>query len=139
MPAISVERTIGKTKRAVLGGLIGYNTEKMGRQKYRRFAVSLRDGDEIVGGIIGEVWMTVLFIQLFWIEARFRGKGHGSALIEKIEQEARQFGAVRSYVDTMSVQAPAFYRACGYEAFGALDGYPDGVTRHWFTKALQEN
>ena len=139
MAAISVERTIGKTKRAVLGGLIGYNTEKMGRQKYRRFAVSLRDDDKIVGGIVGEVWMTVLFIQLFWMDARFRGKGHGRALIEKIEQEARQFGAVRSYVDTMSVQAPAFYRACGYEAFGALDGYPDGVTRHWFTKALQEN
>jgi GNAT superfamily N-acetyltransferase len=136
MAAISVERTIGKTKRAVLGGLIGYNTEKMGRQKYRRFAVSLRDDDEVVGGIVGEVWMTVLFIQFFWIEARLRGKGHGTALIEKIEQEARQFGAVRSYVDTMSVQAPAFYRACGYEAFGAIDGYPGGVTRHWFTKAL---
>jgi GNAT superfamily N-acetyltransferase len=137
MAAISVERTIGKTKRAVLGGLIGYNTEKMGRQKYRRFAVSLRDDGVVVGGIIGEVWMTVLFIQFFWIEARFRGKGHGTALIEKIEQEARQFGAVRSYVDTMSVQAPAFYRACGYEAFGAIDGYPGGVTRHWFTKELQ--
>jgi GNAT superfamily N-acetyltransferase len=136
MPAISVERTIGKTKRAVLGGLIGYNTEKMGRQKYRRFAISLRDHDEIVGGIVGEVWMTVLFIQLFWIDARFRGKGHGGALIEKIEQEARQFGAVRSYVDTMSVQAPAFYRGCGYKAFGEIDGYPGGVTRHWFTKAL---
>jgi GNAT superfamily N-acetyltransferase len=137
MAAISVERTIGKTKRAVLGGLVGYNTEKMGRQKYRRFAVSLRDDGVVVGGIIGEVWMTVLFIQFFWIEARFRGKGHGTALIEKIEQEARQFGAVRSYVDTMSVQAPAFYRACGYEAFGAIDGYPGGVTRHWFTKELQ--
>ena len=136
MAAISVGRTIGKTKRAVIGGLIGYNTEKMGRQKYRRFAVSLRDDDEIVGGIVGEVWMTVLFIQLFWMDARFRGKGHGRALIEKIEQEARQFGAVRSYVDTMSVQAPAFYRACGYQAFGELDGYPKGVTRHWFTKAL---
>jgi GNAT superfamily N-acetyltransferase len=136
MPAISVERTIGKTKRAVLGGLVRYNSEKMGRQKYRRFAVSLRDDEEIVGGIVGEVWMTVLFIQFFWIEARFRGKGYGAALIEKIEQQARQFGAVRSYLDTMSVQAPDFYRACGYEAFGALDGYPGGVTRHWFTKAL---
>ena len=30
--------------------------------------------DEIVGGIVGEVWMTVLFIQFFWIEA-VRGKG----------------------------------------------------------------
>jgi GNAT superfamily N-acetyltransferase len=136
MPAISVEPTIGKTKRAVLGGLIRYNTEKMGRQKYRRFAVSLRDDGTIVGGVVGEVWMNVLFIQFFWIEERFRGKGHGTALIEKIEEEARRFGAVRSYLDTMSVQAPDFYRARGYEAFGAIDGYPGGVTRHWFTKAL---
>jgi GNAT superfamily N-acetyltransferase len=136
MPAISVERTIGKTKRAVLGGLVGYNNAKMGKQKYRRFAVSLRDADEIVGGIVGEVWMTVLFIQFFWIEDRFRGKDHGTRLIEKIEEEARRFGAVRSYVDTMSFQAPDFYRACGYQAFGAIDGYPGGVTRHWFTKTL---
>jgi GNAT superfamily N-acetyltransferase len=136
MPAISVERTIGATKRAVLGGLIGYNTGKMGKQKYRRFAISLRDKGAIVGGIVGEVWMTVLFIQLFWIEARFRGKGHGTALIEKIEDEARRFGAVRSYLDTMSFQAPDFYRECGYETFGAIEGYPGGVTRHWFTKTL---
>jgi GNAT superfamily N-acetyltransferase len=136
MPAISVERTIGKTKRAVLGGLIRYNDEKMGKQKYRRFAISLRDDGTIVGGIVGEVWMTVLFIQLFWIEERFRGKGHGTALMQRIEQEARRFGAVRSYVDTMSVQAPAFYRARGYQAFGTIDGYPGGVTRHWLTKTL---
>ena len=44
--------------------------------------------------------------------------------------------AVRSYLDTMSFQAPDFYRACGYQAFGTIDGYPGGVTRHWFTKAL---
>jgi GNAT superfamily N-acetyltransferase len=137
MVAISLERTIGETKRAVLGGLIGYNNEKMGKQKYRRFAVSLRNNKkEIVGGIVGEVWTAVLFIQFFWIEERFRGKGHGTALIEKIENEARRFGAVRSYLDTMSVQAPGFYRACGYEAFGMIDGYPGGVSRHWFTKAL---
>ena len=111
MPAISVERTIGKTKRAVIGGLIRYNTEKMGKQKYRRFAISLRDDEAIVGGIVGEVWMTVLFIQFFWIEERFRGKGHGKALIEKIEDQARKFGAVRSYLDTLSVQAPEFSRS----------------------------
>ena len=136
MAAITVERPIGETKRAVLGGLIRYNNGKMGKQKYRRFALSLRDKKKIVGGIVGEVWTTVLFIQFFWIDERFRGKGHGTALIEKIENEARRFGAVRSYLDTMSVQAPDFYRACGYQAFGAIDGYPGGVTRHWFTKAL---
>src|SRR5438309_10297998 len=136
MPKVSVERTIGGAKKAVLGGLIGYNTEKMGKQKYKRFAVSLRDGSRIVGGIVGEVWTTVLFIQLFWIEQKLRGKDHGTKLIKTIEDEARRFGAIRSYVDTMSFQAPGFYRNCGYKEFGSIEGYPEGVTRHWFAKSL---
>src|SRR6185312_10395276 len=98
MPSISVERTIGKTKKAVLGGLIGYNTEKMGKQKYKRLSVSLSEGDKIVGGIVGEVWTTALFIQLFWIEQKLRGKDYGKKLIRSIEDEARKFGAVRSYL-----------------------------------------
>jgi GNAT superfamily N-acetyltransferase len=136
MPQIAVERTIGKTKKAVLGGLIGYNTEKMGKQNYKRLAISLREGEKIVGGIVGEVWTTVLFIQFFWMEQKLRGKDYGTRLIGAIEDEAKKFGATRSYLDTMSFQAPGFYRACGYEEFGSIDGYPEGVTRHWFTKAL---
>ena len=135
MPKLSVERTIGQAKRAVLGGLIGYNAEKMGKQKYKRFAVTLRERGKIVGGIVGEVWTTVLFIQFFWMEQKYRGKDFGTKLIKSIEDEARKFGATRSYVDTMSFQAPGFYRNCGYEEFGMIEGYPKGVTRHWFTKA----
>jgi GNAT superfamily N-acetyltransferase len=136
MPSISVERTIGKTKKAVLDGLIRYNDEKMGKQKYKRIAVSLRDGNKIVGGIVGEVWTAVLFIQFFWLEQRLRGKNFGTRLIKAIENEARRIGATHAYVDTMSFQAPGFYRTCGYKEFGAIEGYPGGVTRHWFTKSL---
>jgi GNAT superfamily N-acetyltransferase len=136
MPKIAVERAIGKTKKAVLDGLIGYNTEKMGKQKYKRFAVSLRERNKVVGGIVGEVWTTVLFIQLFWIEQKLRGKDYGTKLIKAIEDEARRFGATHSYVDTMSFQAPGFYRACGYKEFGSIEGYPGNATRHWFTKSL---
>jgi GNAT superfamily N-acetyltransferase len=136
MPSISVERTIGKTKKAVLGGLLGFNAEEMGKQKYKRLAVSLREDEKIVGGIVGEVWTTVLFIQLFWIEQKVRGKDYGTGLIRAIEDEARRLGAVRSYLDTMSFQAPGFYRFCGYEEFGSIEGYPGGVTRHWLTKSL---
>jgi GNAT superfamily N-acetyltransferase len=136
MPSISVERTIGKTKKAVLDGLIRYNSEKMGKQKYKRLAVSLREGNRIVGGIVGEVWTAVLFIQFFWLEQGLRGKNFGTRLIKAIEDEARRIGATRAYVDTMSFQAPGFYRTCGYEEFGSIEGYPGGVTRHWLTKAL---
>jgi len=136
MPSVSVERNVGQTKKAVLGGLIGYNNEKLGKQKYKRLAVSLRERGKIVGGIVGEVWTNVLFIQLFWIEQKLRGKDYGTKLIGAIEDEARRFGATRSYVDTMSFQAPGFYRSCGYREFGSIDGYPRGVTRHWLTKSL---
>src|SRR5260370_38828276 len=125
MPSIFVERTIGTTKRAVLGELIGYNTEKMGKQKYKRLAISLRQGNKIVGGIVGEVWTTVLFIQLFWIEQKLRGKDSGTKLIRAIEDEARRFGATKAYLDPTSFQAQGFYRACGSEEFGSIDGYPD--------------
>ena len=136
MPKISVERTLIQTKKAVLGGLGRYNDEKMGKQKYKRFAISLREDNEIVGGIIGELWTAVLFIQYFWMEQKFRKKGLGGKLIKAIEDEARRFGAVRAYVDTMNFQAPGFYRANGYEEFGSIEGYPGGVTRHWLTKSL---
>jgi GNAT superfamily N-acetyltransferase len=136
MPTVSVERTLTQTKKAVLGGLGRYNDEKLGKQRYKRFAISLRDGNKIVGGIIGELWTAVLYIQYFWLEQKFRKKGFGGKLIKTIEDEARRLGATRAYVDTMSFQAPGFYRANGYEEFGSIEGYPGGVTRHWFTKSL---
>jgi GNAT superfamily N-acetyltransferase len=136
MPTISVERTIGTTKKAVLAGLGAYNDEHFGKQKVRSIAVSLKDGRKVVGGIVGHLWATVLFIQYFWIEQKQRGKGFGTKLIAAIADEARRHGAVQAYVDTMSFQAPDFYRSCGYQEFGILKGYPGGVTRHSLTKSL---
>ena len=136
MPNITVERTIGTTKKAVLAGLAGYNHEHMGTQRLKGVAVSLKDRGKIVGGVVGQIWTTVLFIQYFWIEQKHRGQGHGTKLIAAIEDEARRIGAIRSHVDTMNFQAPGFYRSCGYEEFGTLKGYPGGVTRHSFTKSL---
>jgi|ERR1700751_1365018 GNAT superfamily N-acetyltransferase len=136
MATLTVERTIGTTKKAVLAGLAGYNHEHMGTQRLKGVAVSLKDRGKIVGGIVGQIWTTVLFIQWFWIDQKVRGQDYGTKLIAAIEDEARRLGATRSYVDTMSFQAPGFYRSCGYEEFGAIDGYPGGVTRHWFTKSL---
>ena len=65
MPAISVERMIGKTGRAVLGGLVRDNDQKMRKRKYRRFALSLRDEGPIVGG----VRMTVPFTRHWFAKA----------------------------------------------------------------------
>ena len=127
MSTITVERTIGTTKKAVLAGLSAYNDEHFGKQKVKSIAVSLKDRGMIV--LRNQT-------EYFWIDQKQRGKGFGTKLIAAIEDEARRQGAVQAHVDTMSFQAPGFYRSCGYEEFGTLKGYPGGVTRHSFTKSL---
>jgi N-acetylglutamate synthase-like GNAT family acetyltransferase len=137
MVEIVVERTIGKAKKAIINGLVAFNRRRMPEsRRYKSFAVSVRDGEKVVGGVVGECWMNVLFIQLLWIDDAYRGSDIGTRIMAEIEDQARNFGAVRAYVDTMSFQAPDFYRKCGYEEFGSIVGYPENVTRHWLTKDL---
>ncbi|CAN1527502.1 NAT_SF domain containing protein [Rhabdaerophilaceae bacterium] len=136
MAEIVAERLVGPTKRAVVAGLGAFNRARTRDHSHKRFAMSLREADEIVGGVTGEMWMGVLFIQLFWIDEAHRGRGNGARLLAAIEARARHFGAIHAFVDTMSFQAPDFYRKCGYVEFGAIGGYPDGITRHWFEKRL---
>src|SRR6185312_11626852 len=96
MAKIAVERTIGKTKKAVLGGLIGYNTEKMGKQKYKRFAISLREDDKIVGGIVGEVWAALPCTQCYAAGLTVRATAYGTRPTKAIADEAITSGALRA-------------------------------------------
>ncbi len=52
------------------------------------------------------------------------------------EQEALARGCRNVLVDTMSFQAPGFYRRLGYEEFGVLEGFPGPHSRHFFRKSL---
>ncbi len=136
MAVIAVERGYAKTRKAVLEGLIAFNRAQSGVTRSKRLAVSLKQGGTITGGVTGNVWMGVLFIELFWISAKHRGKGHGAAIIKALEDKARDAGAGLAYVDTFDFQAPGFYKKQGYRKFGELTGYPGGHTRYWLAKKL---
>lgn len=134
--SVQVEQHIGPARRAVLKGLRGYNRAKLGKVTFKEVAVTLREGEAIVGGVVGQVWCGWLFIQLFWIDEAFRGADRGTELIGKLEDEARAAGATQAYVDTFSFQAPSFYQKRGYRIFGELENFPVGHSRFWLTKAL---
>jgi GNAT superfamily N-acetyltransferase len=136
MASIKVEEQLGETKRAVLKGLIGYNTQKAGRMDHVPVSISLREKGKIVGGLVGEIFFGWLFVSLFWIDDKYRGKGFGQRLLEAAEAQARKKGVKNVYLDTFSFQAPAFYKKLGYREFGRLKEYPAGHDRVWMTKAL---
>jgi GNAT superfamily N-acetyltransferase len=70
------------------------------------------------------------------VDDRFRGAGHGSALIEAAEQLARERDCIGVNLDTFEYQARPFYEKLGYTVFGTLEGYPPGYRQFFLAKPL---
>jgi ribosomal protein S18 acetylase RimI-like enzyme len=136
MARIRVESTLGPTRRRTLSGLLAFNNRAIGKGQYKSLAISLRQGKDIVGGLSGWTWAGWCYVELLWIDEKYRGKGHGRALMRKAESEVRSRGIRKMYLDTFSFQAPGFYKKLGFKEFGRLKDFPAGHSRHWLTKSL---
>jgi GNAT superfamily N-acetyltransferase len=118
-------------------GISEYNTGQAGDTKFQRLCFALQAPDqEIVGGVIGEVYWGWLHVDLLWVGDGLRGRGYGHRLLTAVEDRARQGGAKNAYLDTFSFQAPGFYEQHGYRVFGELADFPAGHRRYFYTKQL---
>jgi GNAT superfamily N-acetyltransferase len=86
------------------------------------------ENDRLVGGCVGRTedlwrWLT---IDTMWVDPGRRGAGIGRALLESVEQQARERGCSWSKLNTFDFQAPGFYEECGYVEYGREVDYPPG-------------
>jgi ribosomal protein S18 acetylase RimI-like enzyme len=95
-----------------------------------------KNGD-LVGGVIG-FWdgFGWLYVNSIWVAEQSRGTGLGSLLMSKIESEAKQRSCHNCYLNTMTFQAPGFYKKLGYQIFGELNDFPPGHSRLFLSKQL---
>lgn len=122
---------------AIGGGIHHFNTQQVGESGEKRLCIVLYAPDrEIVGGVIGETYWGWFSLSLMWVKEELRGKGHGSRLLERAEEEARLRGAKYVYLDTFSFQAPEFYSKHGYQVFGELQDFPPRHQRYFLSKQL---
>ena len=122
----------------IIGRSLGnYNQQQVGDDKFQRLCFALQTPEEeIVGGVLGEVYWNWLHVDLLWVKDELRGKGYGQRLLDLLEEEARKLGAKNAYLDTFSFQAPDFYKKQGYQIFGELQEFPTGHQRYFLTKQL---
>jgi GNAT superfamily N-acetyltransferase len=101
----------------------------------RRFALQVHDDEgRLTGGLIGVIAWGWLFVEAVWVEAAWRGRGAGRALMGRAETHARAEGCHSVWLD--SFQAGGFYEAIGYEVFATLEDYPGAQSRRFFRKKL---
>ncbi len=106
------------------------------------FLVARRDRHP-VGGVgirpIGESTLDVAEVKRLWVRPDQRRTGVGDALMQRIQERARDLGYRRLYLETGPLQpeALALYQSSGWEA---VDEFPEGAFSYEhayrFTRAL---
>jgi GNAT superfamily N-acetyltransferase len=91
----------------------------------------------LVGGLWGRTAYDWLFVELLFVPESLRGRGLGSELMKRAEDEALGRGCHSVWLDTFEFQARGFYERLGYTCFGELPNYPTGSARYFMRKALR--
>jgi GNAT superfamily N-acetyltransferase len=93
--------------------------------------------DTIIAGINAVLYCwKILYIDVLFVDENHRGKQLGTALLTKVETEAKTRGAQLAHLDTFDWQSKDFYLKSGYEVFGVLENCPEGHTRYYLKKNL---
>ena len=114
-----------------------YNNESVGEDGHTPLnIVEYDENSNIIGGIIGGTYWGWMYVDILWVHENHRHKGIGSKLLIEAEKEAIRRGCHHVHLDTMSWQAPGFYKKLGYEIIGILPGIPNGNQKYLLMKAL---
>lgn len=114
-----------------------YNVATTGLDEYHPVALFLKqEHEEIVGGLLGDIWGAWLHVTYLWVVAPLRHQGYGSRLLRAAEQYAMERGCQQVHLETFSFQARPLYEKHGYTVFGQLDECPPGHTKYFLLKRL---
>ena len=117
--------------------LARFNDEKVGPDNHE--LLNIVDYDEnhnVIAGILGGTYWGWCHIDILWVDERFCRQGLGSKLLETAEAEAKKRGCHSVHVDTMSWQAPEFYKKHGYKIISELNDIPAGNKKFHLIKKL---
>ena len=117
--------------------LFEFNREKVGDDGHTPLNIVEYDADgNRIGGILGGTYWGWMYVDILWVHEDHRGKGIGSMLLAEAEKEAKVRGCHHVHLDTMSWQAPDFYKKHGYTVIGILPDIPEGNQKYLLMKAL---
>jgi len=121
-------------------GLEAYNMEQTnGEFKSPKDWISLVLKDHegnIVGGLLTSTLFWSQYLEVLWVDDKYRGLGYGRDLVREAERLSKKNGCITSHTYTFSWQAPYFYQAVGYKLIATYEGYIDGITELILMKRL---
>ena len=102
-----------------------------------RKAFVARDGKAFAGCVTASILCRTLHIRFMFVEAPYRHKGLGTALIEKTIEYGRANSCPIAFVDTLSFQALDFYKKLGFDLEFTRTGFAHGVAQYYLKRYLK--
>lgn len=99
--------------------------------------IGICEDEQLIAGL--SACMTafkILYVSTVFVEEKYRRKGLGKQLIEKMEDEAKKLGANTIRLDTFNWQGKEFYETLGYEKVGHYSNLDDGYEEYFFLKRI---
>jgi ribosomal protein S18 acetylase RimI-like enzyme len=84
----------------------------------------------VVGGVFTSTLFWTQYLEVLWVDEKYRGLGYGRDLVLEAQRLAKEIGCISSHVYTFSWQAPDFYQAVGYDLIVTYNGYQGGIKEH---------
>ena len=117
--------------------LVQFNDAHVGKDGHTPLNLVEYDAEgNVIGGLLGGTYWGWLYVDILWVDERYRRQGIGSRLLLAAEAEAKIRGCHHVHLDTMSWQAPEFYRKHGYAVLGILPDIPSGNQKYLLMKSL---
>ncbi|MFW9911674.1 MAG: GNAT family N-acetyltransferase [Candidatus Thorarchaeota archaeon] len=115
-------------------GLESYNMEKTNGefnspQPWHNLVLKDKEGN-VIGGILTSTLYWTQYLEVLWVDERYRRLGYGRDLVMEAQRLAKEIGCISSHVYTFSWQAPDFYQAVGYDLMVTYEGYHSGIKEH---------
>jgi ribosomal protein S18 acetylase RimI-like enzyme len=92
-----------------------YEEQKDAKCDYKKWGFYIEEDGKIIGAITGYTCWTEVYIDDLGIDKKYRGKGYGKKLVEKVEEHFKNTKYKNIALSTNEFQAPEFYKKCGYK------------------------
>lgn len=103
---------------------------------WEELSFHMEEDGRIVAGVVAERTADTVEVAYLFVEESCRGRGLGRALLERVEDTAREKGARRIALNTYSFQAPNFYPKLGYREVLKLEPCFGQHSQFYFLKEL---
>ncbi len=97
----------------------------------------IHEDDKLVGVAVCLIFWKQLHVKYLFVDEAYRGKGIGTLLLNRALEFGKSHNCQDVFLQTMSFQAPEFYKNLGFIMEFTRAGYQHGVSLHYLRKSLK--